>query len=776
MRIKLLISTLLLILSSLFVATSSIDVGRVKAQIDPKCAFDLYYILDISGSMSANLIGSSTKKIDMLKSVVTGLNIDIGSANSRTQVGFTAFKGRDTRLPLPDRWQPDWERRHLTTDIFTINNQINSLRPFDGTSMPGAITYSLLGLINESNPDNIPVVILVSDGVPTIMRTVADSHTSLTGWRTYEVENVNAINIKDGNGNFLTPEQVKVLRAPNDPSDLYENPHIAGEILGRTMETSISLNNTVVGPITTIGLYIEGADYNGQTDSQDIVEHFASVNGDNFFTVTTASEMRNALLSKLNETCDEIIPDAGTVKINLPPNDVYTPDQMRVEGHDFTFDKNIDEFTETNHPDGFIKVKTTEITDDGIKSYEIEVSGLRKGEAAYLRNSKNLTAFNKFITSFSARAYSPPPATNILLIGGLPVYDIKMTFLENADTSTLAALSGKLGSGNYEYALLSDVSCVGASRANATHMCFKTKVSTTNFPNGVGNGQLYLKDIVEMDFPGTVTVEGNVLATESIGGFIFPASGSNQDWLAVGGIIDGDVSTNTGQLLNNYLDLESTLIWGNGIDDGKIGQQLVYKTVDTDNPNRATKKATILDITDPNNPNTHTYTNFTFNLNAPGSNPANLEQSSFSSGPEGKIWYNGDGRSTITFEGNTNIAGTGTIIIAGDLVVKGKLSCANGTKFGVIASGSIRFESPEPDIACGAYVALGFVNLGNIIFSGNVNSSGLSATGIFIAKGNITLPSVSPGNNYDMKYDNDFALDPSALFRDILKIVFSTRS
>ena len=116
------------------------------------------------------------------------------------------------------------------------------------------------------------------------------------------------------------------------------------------------------------------------------------------------------------------------------------------------------------------------------------------------------------------------------------------------------------------------------------------------------------------------------------------------------------------------------------------------------------------------------------------------------------------------------IKGTGTLIVTGDLIIDKPLKCQADTSFGVIVTGSITFNDPE--IECGAYVALN----GNIHFNSNVSSSDSEATGIFITGGNIILPSVSQGVVYKMKYDSTFGLEPSALFRDILKIVFSTSS
>lgn len=437
---------------------------------------------------------------------------------------------------------------------------------------------------------------------------------------------------------------------------------------------------------------------------------------------------------------------AETMTISLPPLAVATPNQLKIENFTYNFNTVTEQFSASSPAGSPYSVSTTRVLDNGVPYYKIEMTGFTKDGAAVLPNARKLTAFNKLVSSFSAEAYSPPPATNILcVVGGVcmnPVYNVKLSF-QNPSKTAVEGVGDTLRGGTVlQWASLGDASCGSGA---TTHLCLKPEVKLTGF-SGI-SGQLSLLQAIRLDTAGEIVVEGNVVGATNVGGF----SLSNENWLAIGGNINGITGATNNQKLNNYLvQTNSKLQWGDVGTSGTIAHKL----------NALKDKG--------NNKGTLTGANYTGNiyLNSSNESLANIGTSTFSSGPEGKIWKT-TGTLTLT---NPAVRGVGTIIVIGNLAVNGDLTCKPGTHFGVIATGSITFSTPN--IQCGAYVALG----GNIIINGTVTTPDQSAQGIFIARGNIDLPSVQDGARYTMRYDNAFAIDPAALFRELLDIVFSTTS
>ncbi|MEX0594729.1 MAG: hypothetical protein WD157_01350, partial [Patescibacteria group bacterium] len=442
--------------------------------------------------------------------------------------------------------------------------------------------------------------------------------------------------------------------------------------------------------------------------------------------------------------------ETGDVIIKLPPKSVYTPETLLFDGSTYSFSATTGEFT---GPSRF--TINTDVVGTGLfESYEITIQDIERGQAAYLPGREKLTAFNQLINDFSAKAYAPPPATNVLLLGTFPVYEFKMSFQRLASAATVDNLAANLPIG-YELADITDGDC---SAAGNTHICFKPTLELSNFSGNIclspGSCTLNLQEVVALTQPGQIVVEGNVLGGFEVGGFVFP-NGSNQDWVAVGGNFTAEFNQqNDNQKLSNYVAGNAKLQWGSASDSASVA----YKLNKLKNDGIA--KATTLD-------STPSYT--TFNLNSPTANPGAAGESSFTTGPGGKIWYKNGNLTLGSLATQANVRGEGTLIVNGNLTVANDLICQNNTKFGVIATGNITFNSPT--IECGAYTSLE----GNIIFNSNISSNS-EARGIFVTRGDIILPTVSQGGNYLIRYDSTFAQEPSALFSELLKIVFTTSS
>ncbi len=162
-------------------------------------------------------------------------------------------------------------------------------------------------------------------------------------------------------------------------------------------------------------------------------------------------------------------------------------------------------------------------------------------------------------------------------------------------------------------------------------------------------------------------------------------------------------------------------------------------------------------------------------LNSTGNLPSNGNPNSFSSPPEGKLWYV-EGDLTL---GATNFSGSGTIAVNGNLVINGELTCQALTRLGLIVNGSITFAAGNNGkVDCGAYAAIGKVGGGG----GNINfvlpnTKNGTLKGIFVAAGNISLPNPNSLTGvYNINYDSFFAKEPTVLFKELIKLIFAVTS
>jgi hypothetical protein len=280
----------------------------------------------------------------------------------------------------------------------------------------------------------------------------------------------------------------------------------------------------------------------------------------------------------------------------------------------------------------------------------------------------------------------------------------------------------------------------GGNLSTNRYLCLKTMAKlylangttlTTNMLNNV--------DIGQTPTIGPITIEGSAAAAGAIEGFTLEAGA-----VVVGGQVNGQVA---GNALSGY-------IKNSGLDWTEIEKQLTGLFA----KGSARAKQPI------------DTTGSRWNLNAVGANPSGLAVTTFSlNAPGGALWKTED----LTFGGSSPVefSGRGTIL-AKNVTFKQGYRCAPGTVLTIIAQGNIAIDAqPTTADTCGALVAMG----GDLTFpatiSGNQN---LTMTGIFIAKGNINLPTVAGGSSLAIKLDQVYQLQPTSLGADLLRILSLT--
>lgn len=681
--------------------------ARVDASIDFKsigtnwiCGLDIYYLVDSSSSMAEDL-ESGMSKIVAVKQAITDTNNWLIAQNPLSRVGVLSFYGSGTfsgnqQQPYPGQTT---ELSPLTSNINQVNNRLNNLLPVDGTPLPLGIITAKTNFDNLStgwNRVNVPMIILLSDGVPTI-----DEEDYA-----YNAPLVSAVDIKDSSGRFLPPTQVALLGAP-DPDFPYGHGRLAGVPLYHSMRSSnlIKQIKNAAGQsnqVNTAGFFLKGVSGGQQTDNPDVIEYFAQVKDPNliplpFYTVNNLAEFQSQLRQKLESFCLGNQISEPKVTINLPPRLLYQPDQLSFD--DVTYQFTLGNTPSVSPSNGPVSI-TLEDTDPSNpdprgRYYQISISNFDKRDERY---------------------------------------PLRLTFKTGVSSNNLATLAGYLGEvGNKENLFGGDAACnYGVSQ---DFVCSKIAVSAES--TGISPFELPLFQRIAI--PG-INVEGNVAAPGQVSGFTLDSRA-----VAVGGSVSVEGSTSQ---LDNYIDGQSEVFDWNRI-SLKMGE--LYT--------RGMGLGTGV--------SSGSYSEANWFLNSNTNNPTNSNSSTFSSPPEGKIWkVNGN----LTLGQNNPIAfhGAGTIVINGDLTINDRLICESNTRLGFIVHGRININTDS--IGCGAYTALG----GNITFK-NVSSG--QVKGIFIAKGSIKLPSkISLTGPFTVKYDAFFASNPTALYQELLNIVFTTSS
>ena len=674
--------------------------ARVDASIDFKslgtnwvCGLDIYYVVDASSSMN-KLLESNLSKIAAVRQAIASTNTWLLGQNPLSRVGVLTFYGSSNYSGDPQRPYPGQTKEisALTSNLNQVNSRLGNINPSDGTPLALGIKDAITNFDSQwgaANRVNVPIIILLSDGVPTI-----DEQDYA-----YDAKLVSAVNIKRADGTFFPPTTVATF---GDPDVFYGHGRKAGVPLYHSMRQSDRVRQIEKdgrsNQVNTVGIFLGGVDRDIQTDNPDVIEYFAQIKDPNlvplpFYEVDSLAQFQSQLRQKLESFCLGNQLSEPKVTINLPPRLLYQPDQMSFDGADYRFTLGNTPSVSPSNGRVSISLENPVNNDSRGQYYQISISNFDKRDESY---------------------------------------PLRLTFKTNVSSNNLAALAGYLSDvGNQENLFSGDGACnFGVSQE---FVCSKIAVSAES--TGISPFELPLFQRIAI--PG-INVEGNVAAPGQVSGFTLDANA-----VAVGGTVNIEGSTST---LDNYIDGQSEVFDWNRI-------SLKMGALYTKGQGIGTAVSGGI------------YSGANWFLNSNNNDPTNNNTSTFSSPPEGKIWKVANGSLTLN---STTFHGAGTIVIDGDLTINGPLACESGTRLGFIVHGKININTDS--LGCGAYTALG----GNITFK-NVSSG--QVKGIFIAKNSIKLPSkISLTGPYNINYDSFFAANPTALYEELLNIVFTTSS
>jgi uncharacterized protein YegL len=261
---------------------------------DPQ-PIDLVYVLDVSGSMDQMYPGSG-KKLEAAQDAIYALNDLVkneGGAGSR--VALVTFHSAGRGSGSPPLYPTDIKVvSEFTTDIDGFNDKVKNLKASGGTPTAEALQKVAGWLPGAWDPNHLPVVILITDGVPTV-----DLQTY--GFQDLDVQ---VISLYDDEGNFRSSDDVR-----NSGKRYREYNQRAGEPLADAMEQVHTLVNAI--PDVTVHAIAVQAVHQG-IFNDGILKYVAKQGGGEFYTAEDTDTLKESLRrAYFDSACGEKEPTGG---------------------------------------------------------------------------------------------------------------------------------------------------------------------------------------------------------------------------------------------------------------------------------------------------------------------------------------------------------------------------------------------------------------------------------------------------------------------------------
>ena len=261
---------------------------------------DILYVVDTSATMGQLYQGAGSK-LAAAQEAIMMLNEWVVKLDNGSRVALVAFNGPDEGFGEPPLYPPDIQLlAPFTQDIRTVNTRLLGLNP--GGTKPTAAALSTVAdlLAGTVDPQHTPVMILISDGVPTV------------DFDRYRFDSAAVQSVAIYSGDAAQPPDV--VRSAGAFSDLYGQ--AAGEPLADTMVAANALRAAM--PEMPIYVLSVQAPHVG-TFNDEILQYIAEVGEGALFTVDDAEALLEALEAiYAEETCDEAA--------NLEPVAIVTPE------------------------------------------------------------------------------------------------------------------------------------------------------------------------------------------------------------------------------------------------------------------------------------------------------------------------------------------------------------------------------------------------------------------------------------------------------------------
>jgi hypothetical protein len=235
---------------------------------------DVLYVLDVSGSMTELYPGSSSK-IEAAQQTILDLNTWIQAQGNDSRVALMTF--RADKVDDTTR-EPDLQfASEFTSDFDAFSNALMGIRPNGWTPTAAAIDHAAGWLQGSLNPDHQPLVILISDGVPTV-----DLDKLVFGGG-----RVQRVNVYDPTGAARSADEVRSMGRP-DP----RHGQTAGEPIADAMVAIQSLKAALPDvPVYAIAMQ---AAQEGVFNDQ-VLQYIAEQGGGQHFMAKDTEQLQSAL-------------------------------------------------------------------------------------------------------------------------------------------------------------------------------------------------------------------------------------------------------------------------------------------------------------------------------------------------------------------------------------------------------------------------------------------------------------------------------------------------
>jgi hypothetical protein len=284
-------------------------------QCEEALPVDLLYVLDVSGSMDGAYHGMGTK-LGAAKQAILTLSKWVGLQDNGSRVALLTFQGDGQGHGYPPIYPTDIQLvSEFTTDTVAFEAIVTGIDASGSTPTAAALEEVADWLPGAVDADHQMVVVLISDGVPTVdldLHGFADQH-------------VQTISLYDFYGEFRTPDEVR-------SSGWYYGAYgeRAGEPLADTMLGIEHLKTEM--PDAVVHTIAVQAEYGG-IFNDDVLQYVAAHGGGEFFTAWDTLELVNALQQAyVNSVCGSDsgsgVPEADDDSATTEEDTVVTVDVL----------------------------------------------------------------------------------------------------------------------------------------------------------------------------------------------------------------------------------------------------------------------------------------------------------------------------------------------------------------------------------------------------------------------------------------------------------------
>ncbi len=249
---------------------------------------DVFYVLDISGSMGDAYPGSGTK-LDAAKQAISQTNAILSGFNNGSRAALVTFYGATKGNGFPPTFGTVVKETQALDDPSFVTNALASLTAYGGTPSAQGLRLGAAQLSGETNGTNKPVIILISDGVPTISWEGNDRY----GYGFLDAD-VQAVNVTDGAGGYRSIADVRASGAFYSQYNMN-----AGEPLATLMD-AVQYTKSIVPNVTIHAIAVQSQQ--GGIFNDSVLRYTAAQGGGVFANPDSTANLQTALQTAIQSS------------------------------------------------------------------------------------------------------------------------------------------------------------------------------------------------------------------------------------------------------------------------------------------------------------------------------------------------------------------------------------------------------------------------------------------------------------------------------------------